>query len=165
MRLPADAIAGTKTVFTLAHADDPDPNAPTTLGKIEVLATGQQCAIAGGHHGSGRRMTWFVEADLPEIVKRHPAPMLDRAPSLTSRDEVMALIAGTLDSLAEQGLRYTAAAAAENGANGPTPALAGLAAPSVTDMVELLDQTPTRHRWIVATIPISCLPPQRRGPA
>jgi P4 family phage/plasmid primase-like protien len=150
VNIPVDADPGAKKKFTISYADPGIPDSkPVEIGKIELLARGQQAAIAGTHI-SGNPMAWyFLAAD--QETERYPAPPVKlnigapnekiTLPVFSTFDELAVSVVNLLDAMAPHGFSYTALSLTAGG-NGPPPPIANLAAPSAGELADLLDQTP-----------------------
>lgn len=132
-RLPADADAGRKVVWRLGDRTG------AAMGKLELLAAGQQVVIAGKHH-SGNTIAWRLGGD-PDMPA-DAAPVVDAVPVFLARSAVMDLATAMLDQLA----RSHGATVLERSASSDSTAcgrgVMHLAAPSADAAVALLDALP-----------------------
>ena len=140
--LPIDEIPGGKKVFTLNCIDLKSfRSSPTRVGKLEILSHGQQ-AVISGIHTSGRRIFWYYENGDGRVGTRFPAPPIKAGvPVFPTFDAIVASVACTLDEMAELGFSYTTVGT-DSAITGPPASLFDLAAPSVDELVNLLDQMP-----------------------
>ena len=135
--LKAGQHAGTKAIIHLSHKEE-------VLGKIEVLARGQQVVIGGMHpHGGGTPIQWW-RSDQPGVFQPAPDMTLEDFKPLKSRAVFDSIMLNVLATLERVHLTCTA----------KTPLQSTLltsllplspeeqAAPSTARLVELLDQTP-----------------------
>lgn len=169
VNIPVDADPGAKKVFTLSFTDPKVPGSTREgIGKIEVLARGQQAAIAGMHvSGNPMQWYWMDGSDRPAPPQKFPAPPVKlnpgRAneqvslPTFQSFDELVAAIAKILDEMGEFGFTYTILGATNT--TGAVPLLPELAAPSAAEMANLINQTPNPaavDRDIYASFMMAC---------
>ncbi len=97
VRLPSSETVSSKAVVKLwlqtkdgeARTKEHDP------GKIEILASGQQCVVAGTHQ-SGAPITWYM-TDKPNIV--HTAPDLSAACKFPDFETLFLVVQETADTL------------------------------------------------------------------
>jgi uncharacterized protein (DUF927 family) len=142
VRLPPDADPGSKRVFHLSYADPAVDGAPEPIGKIELLANGQQAAVAGTHP-SGNKMLWFHQGTGgPGNETFDAPPVLDGMPVFASFDDLVLAILRVLDAMAGEGKGFSYTSHALTSRSGTAPALIDLAAPSAAELAGLLDQTP-----------------------
>ncbi|MEA2744627.1 MAG: hypothetical protein QOG25_2998, partial [Acetobacteraceae bacterium] len=141
INLPVDADGGSKTVFHLKYADPKVAGStPEPAGKIELLAHGQQAAIAGTHE-SGNKMVWFQQTSSGPGNQQYPAPPLHLGvPKFETFEDAVLAVVAVLEVMADHGFTYTTHSATAS--TGPAPAIVDLAAPSAADIAGLLDQTP-----------------------
>lgn len=149
VNLPVDADPGAKKKFTISYVDPKTPGIDSeVIGKIEILARGQQAAIAGTHI-SGNPMQWYFLAGDQE-TERYPAPPVKvhvgqpnekvTLPTFPTFDDIVLNVVNLLDAMEPHGFTYTALTLSSH--TGVPPALSELAAPSAADLATLLDQTP-----------------------
>jgi hypothetical protein len=98
--IPVTDNGGAKKVLNLSYTD---PNVagsqPESIGKIEILARGQQAAIAGTHE-SGNQMLWFRQGSSGPGNERFPAPPVKEGlPIFTSFDDAVAAFLNVLDEV------------------------------------------------------------------
>jgi P4 family phage/plasmid primase-like protien len=139
--IPVDADGGAKKVISLEYTDPKVAGSqPEYIGKIEVLARGQQAAIAGTHE-SGNKMLWFRQGSSGPGNERLPAPPVKGGvTSFASFDDAVAAVLSVLDQMAPFGFTWKMHSLTNT--NGPPSELVDLAAPSVAELTGLLDQTP-----------------------
>ncbi len=139
--IPVTADGGAKKVVSLEWTDPKVAGSkPEYIGKIEILARGQQCAVAGTHE-SGNQMLWFRQGISGPGNERFPAPPVkDGLPRFETFDDVVVAILSVLDAMAPAGFTWTMHSTTN--ASGPPPDLVDLAAPSAAELAGLLDQTP-----------------------
>jgi hypothetical protein len=106
--IPVTADGGAKRVIHLSYTD---PNVagskPEDIGKIEILARGQQAAIAGIHE-SGNQMLWFHQGSSGPGHQRFPAPPVKEGlPTFATFDDAVAATLAVLDAMAPFGFTYT----------------------------------------------------------
>ncbi|MCB8878439.1 hypothetical protein [Acidisoma silvae] len=89
-RIKPGASAGRKDVVYLAHPKEGD------LGKIEILANGQQVVMGGVHPVTMAPITWCMSDDETVTV---PAPQIADIPMLESREAFNALLDAVLADL------------------------------------------------------------------
>jgi hypothetical protein len=136
VNLPEEASAGPKKRFTLSRAPEAGAKA-VEIGKIELLAYGQQCVIAGVHP-SGNRISWGHTAHPGEQWGAPPVKL--GMPSFDSYEAVAGSVAELLEMMTDVGFSYSCLIASCEGGSPLDPD--DLAAPSVSDLVDLLDRMP-----------------------
>lgn len=141
LSIPMDTAPGVKTVFTLSHLDLKTPGAASQkIGKIEILAHGQQCVIAG-RHISGNPISWYRYDGSDNPAPRTAAPEVQETlPRLSTFDEITSAIAHLLGEMQQFGFTHTALRAGT--ATGAALPLIDLAAPSANELAHLLDVMP-----------------------
>ena len=139
--LPVTADGGAKKVINLAYTDPKVAGSKAEyIGKIEILARGQQAAVAGTHE-FGNQMLWFHQGSSGPGNERFAAPPVKQGlPTFATFDDAVAATLAVLDAMAEFGFSWTMHSATN--ACGPPPDLVDLAAPSAAELAGLLDQTP-----------------------
>jgi energy-coupling factor transporter ATP-binding protein EcfA2 len=87
----------------------------TDIGKIELLANGQQCVVAG-RHWTGREILWRCAG---EPGTAWPVPPLNRVPlpSFPDQDAVVTMLTGVWQSLASAGYEFIDSAGGGTGGN------------------------------------------------
>jgi hypothetical protein len=130
----ADIHPGHKTTYKLAIRS---PEGSVSIGKVEVLSTGQQCLIAG-KHPHGYLIKWH-RAGRPDERRLPAPPIQDGIATVPSFDAAMQTLAVAFDTLRKQGLEITLASQA-NASNAPVPA-AELAPADLTidDLIAVID--------------------------
>lgn len=138
--IPVDAHPGAKKVFTISYSDPKVPSPAVKIGKIEILAHGQQCVVAGTHI-SGNAIQWYREDGSGQAAPRTVAPMvLETMPRFSAFDEVVTSVVQLLDGMSQIGFSYTALSATAG--NGIALPLDELGAPSAIELASLLDSMP-----------------------
>lgn len=108
VRITNTASIGRKSVYNLFYGDPTDKDAPIlSIGKIELLATGQQAVIAGTHH-SGNLISWHVYGK----DKAYRVPVLNGwdgvppIPAFATFPDLSESISNTLNDLSQSGYQH-----------------------------------------------------------
>jgi putative DNA primase/helicase len=108
VRITNTRSVGRKSVYHILYKDPTDKNATEqSIGKLELLATGQQAVIAGTH-ASGNKINWrsYGREDafrVPVINGLHDVPL---PPAFPSFPDLTDSISNLLNSLSGAGYRY-----------------------------------------------------------
>jgi putative DNA primase/helicase len=135
VKLPPDADAGAKRIFTLYRPDPAIPGRGDSIGKIEILAHGQQAVIAGTHI-SGNQIQWSVNGE----GERFPAPPIDQLPTFETFDALNDSVVALLEALGDNGFEYSTLSASR--LTGHAPPMYELGAPDVEELISLLHAMP-----------------------
>lgn len=122
--LPPKAAAGRKAVWSLTLADG------TPAGKVELLALGQQIAIAGKHH-SGNLNRW-----------PGPVPIAAAIPEVATHSRLVEAIGKGLAALEALGVKVKRGNRVEEYSDDAPRTAEELAAPSPAALIELLGSLP-----------------------